>query len=136
MKKVLISINPKWCEKIVSGEKTIEVRKSSPKKVPFKCYIYCTKEKWRDTMYRGSVVSGHINDSIKWSNAFYRYLRYAFDVDKIENTHPYGRDCEGTILRDYDFADEKSGGKAFRIVDIEATNDNVYNDYIIKEIKL
>ena len=60
MKKVLISISPKWCEKIVSGEKTIEVRKSSPKKVPFKCYIYCTKEKGRDAMYRGYVINGKI----------------------------------------------------------------------------
>ena len=42
-KAVLISIRPKWCEKIASGEKTIEVRKTRPKlKTPFKCYIYCT----------------------------------------------------------------------------------------------
>ena len=41
---VLISIRPKWCEKIVNGEKTIEVRKSRPKlETPFKCYIYCTQ---------------------------------------------------------------------------------------------
>lgn len=40
---VLISIRPKWCEKIISGEKTIEVRKTRPKMdTPFKCYIYCT----------------------------------------------------------------------------------------------
>lgn len=40
---VLISIRPKWCEKIVSGEKTIEVRKTRPKlETPFKAYIYCT----------------------------------------------------------------------------------------------
>ena len=43
MKSVLISIQPKWCEKIANGEKTIEVRKSRPKlETPFKCYIYCT----------------------------------------------------------------------------------------------
>jgi predicted transcriptional regulator len=41
---VLISIRPKWCEKIISGEKTIEVRKTRPKMdTPFKCYIYCTQ---------------------------------------------------------------------------------------------
>ena len=48
-KAVLISIRPEWCEKIVNGEKTIEVRKTRPKlETPFKCYIYCTKgeEKW------------------------------------------------------------------------------------------
>lgn len=45
-KAVLLSIRPKWCEKIVNGEKTIEVRKARPKmKTPFKCYIYCTRDK-------------------------------------------------------------------------------------------
>lgn len=44
-KAVLISIRPKWCELIASGQKTIEVRKTAPKiETPFKCYIYCTKE--------------------------------------------------------------------------------------------
>ena len=42
-KAVMLSIRPKWCEKIASGEKTIEVRKTRPKlATPFKCYIYCT----------------------------------------------------------------------------------------------
>lgn len=46
MKAVLISIQPKWVEKIVSGEKTVEVRKTRPKiDPPFKCYIYCAKGK-------------------------------------------------------------------------------------------
>nr|DAE09951.1 MAG TPA: hypothetical protein [Siphoviridae sp. ct8WU9] len=43
-KAVMLSIRPKWCEKIASGEKTIEVRKTRPKlKTPFRCYIYCTQ---------------------------------------------------------------------------------------------
>ena len=42
-KAVMLSIRPKWCEKIINGEKTIEVRKTRPKlKTPFRCYIYCT----------------------------------------------------------------------------------------------
>lgn len=42
-KAVILSVRPKWCEKIASGEKTIEVRKTRPKlDTPFKCYIYCT----------------------------------------------------------------------------------------------
>lgn len=45
MKSVLLSTRPKWCEKICHGEKTIEVRKSAPKEVPFKAYIYCTKDR-------------------------------------------------------------------------------------------
>ena len=43
-KAVLISIRPVWCQKIMAGRKTIEVRKTRPKMdTPFKCYIYCTK---------------------------------------------------------------------------------------------
>lgn len=43
-KAILMSIQPKWCELIANGEKTVEVRKTRPKlHPPFKCYIYCTK---------------------------------------------------------------------------------------------
>ena len=46
-KAVLISIRPKWVEKIANSEKTIEVRKTRPKlETPFKCYIYCTLPKY------------------------------------------------------------------------------------------
>lgn len=49
MKSVLISIKPKWCQKIVSGEKTVEIRKTRPKlETPFRCYIYCTMPKTKD----------------------------------------------------------------------------------------
>ena len=48
-KAILISIRPKWCEKIIVGRKTMELRKSVPKlEVPFKCYIYCTMPETRD----------------------------------------------------------------------------------------
>lgn len=41
----MLSIRPKWCELIASGQKTIEVRKTKPKcNVPFKVYIYCTED--------------------------------------------------------------------------------------------
>ena len=59
MKSVLISIQPKWCELIASGKKTVEVRKTVPKlEPPFKCYIYCTNKKpylvWGDVFDGGS----------------------------------------------------------------------------------
>lgn len=44
MKSVLMSIQPKWCELIASGKKTVEVRKTKPNlETPFKVYIYCTQ---------------------------------------------------------------------------------------------
>lgn len=43
-KAILISIQPKWVEKILNGEKTIEIRKSMPKcELPIDVYIYCSK---------------------------------------------------------------------------------------------
>ena len=46
-KAVMLSIRPKWVEKIANSEKTIEVRKTKPKlDTPFKCYIYCTLPKY------------------------------------------------------------------------------------------
>lgn len=57
MKAVLISIQPKWCELIASGKKTIEVRKTRPKiETPFKCYIYCTEK----ALLTKSHCDGHI----------------------------------------------------------------------------
>lgn len=61
MKSVLISIQPKWCEKICNGEKTIEVRKSAPKEVPFKGYIYATRPK---KYYKCGAVS--TSDELLW----------------------------------------------------------------------
>jgi predicted transcriptional regulator len=46
MKEVMLSIQPKWCELIASGKKTVDIRKSRPKiDTPFKCYIYMTMKK-------------------------------------------------------------------------------------------
>lgn len=45
-KNIIISIQPQWVEKILNGEKTIEIRKSMPKcELPIDVYIYCTKGK-------------------------------------------------------------------------------------------
>lgn len=46
MQAIMISIQPQWFKKILSGEKTIEIRKTMPKcELPCKVYIYCTKAK-------------------------------------------------------------------------------------------
>lgn len=62
-KSVLISIRPQWCELILRGKKTLEVRKSIPKlKPPFKCYIYQTKSRDRliEVMKDGDLNYGEI----------------------------------------------------------------------------
>ena len=43
MKSVLLSIRPEWCNLIIRGQKTLEVRKTRPKlETPFRVYVYCT----------------------------------------------------------------------------------------------
>lgn len=56
MKSIMTSVSPYLCEKIASGDCKILVRKSAPKEVPFKDYIYCTKAKiqWRYSDYEGA----------------------------------------------------------------------------------
>lgn len=77
-KAVLISIRPKWVEKIVNGEKTIEVRKTRPKKLknPFRCYIYCTQG--RDARrLRGS-----------WGKVIGEFTCDGFWIGSPRNTNP------------------------------------------------
>lgn len=58
---ILISIQPQWVEKILNGEKTIEIRKTIPKcKLPCKVYIYCSWGNMRTNYMlgkRGKVVA-------------------------------------------------------------------------------
>lgn len=69
-KAVLISIKPKWCERIATKRKTIELRKSKPNlKPPFKCYIYCTKFKYGEIVCfpqwkTGKVIGEFVCDGI------------------------------------------------------------------------
>lgn len=71
MKAIMISIQPQWVEKILNGEKTIEIRKTKPKcEFPCKVYIYCTKGRYiqytpplSDTNYEhafGYVMNGKV----------------------------------------------------------------------------
>ncbi len=95
MKSVLISIHPKWCELIASGEKTIEVRKTRPMiETPFRCYIYETKarsdmptfvDEDGHVLYtgRGQVIGEFVCDDIK--------TYYADDFVGAE-------DLDGTII--------------------------------------
>ena len=52
MREIMISIQPQWVEKILNGEKTIEIRKTMPKcELPCKVYIYETKSKYKKGFY-------------------------------------------------------------------------------------
>ena len=82
MKSVLISIQPKWCELIASGKKTVEVRKTKPKlETPFKVYIYCTKG---EAIYHPRDIFGN--------KALNGKVIGEFVCDRIDYVRNYG-DC-------------------------------------------
>lgn len=130
MREVLISTRPKWCEKICHEigkdemdkpiyEKRIEVRKSAPKEVPFKAYIYCTKGKdgyeWlyrvdnngygKAQSWHGKVIGEFICDRIiEW-----KYLPDCeYDGEKMYYID--SKDGENTCLL-YDEIEEYGKGK-------------------------
>lgn len=67
MTEILMSIRPKWCEKILSLEKRSELRKTAPKWAPpYKVFIYLTKG--------GGVIGEFICDQIDYE--------FADDIDE------------------------------------------------------
>ena len=100
MKAVLISIQPKWCELIASGKKTVEVRKTRPKlETPFKCYIYCTNAKGQAFFTKGE--NGNYAPA-RWGNG---KVIGEFVCDKIYDTYKmficeYGEDMTLPLFKE------------------------------------
>lgn len=131
MKSVLIAIRPQWAEKIVSGEKTIEVRKTAPKEVPFKCYIYETKGQYvkfthgAHTKYgygRGKVIGEFICDRIEMVNA--KCSNYGIDLfyhDCLTNGCLTEREIEKyfNVPEDRDLRAMKGNGYVWNISDLK-----------------
>lgn len=61
MKSVMLSIRPKWCELIATGEKTVEVRKTKPNiDTPFKVYIYETMTAYNSVSRQNDGLRPHL----------------------------------------------------------------------------
>ena len=148
MKAVLMSIQPKWCELIASGKKTIEVRKTKPKlPVPFKVYIYMTKS--YDTLFGygnpkklcvdgGKVIGEFICDEIreynpyKWREGGFEGLNYKYNPDLCDESclsqdelMKYGRRKKlyGWHISDLKIYDEPKELSEFRLYDVRAYYD-------------
>lgn len=111
MKSVLISIQPKWCELIASGKKTVEVRKTKPKiDVPFKCYIYETQGRTETPFVdeeghhifkgRGQVIGEFVCDAI-----FPMSIWYSNPNDRLSH-----REYPFTCLTDKEIMDYLGNG--------------------------
>ena len=118
MKSVLISNRPKWCGKICHEigtdengkpiyEKRIEVRKTAPKEVPFKAYIYMTKKKpymltfagnGKMRVHNGMVIGEFICDKVyKIEPIFSFYDCYS----------GYDDSSDGSYFEDYSIDNER-----------------------------
>ncbi len=104
MKSVMLSIQPKWCELIASGEKTVEVRKTKSKlNTPFKCYIYCTQGKFKPSECLRNNL--HYDDStIKVCEGQGKVIG-EFVCDRIsvidaKNLRDYCEGCEAAFIDD------------------------------------
>ena len=133
MKSVLIAIRPQWAEKIAKGIKTIEVRKTAPKEVPFKAYIYCTKEKKQDDIiwagifgdrgkWNGRVIGEFICDRIEMVNA--KCSDYGIDLfyhDCLTNGCLTEREIEKyfNVPEDRDLRSMKGNGYVWNISDLK-----------------
>ena len=142
MKSVLISIRPKWVEKICHKigedetgkaiyEKRIEVRKTAPQEVPFKCYIYETKGQYvkfthgAHTKYgygRGKVIGAFICDRIEMVNA--KCSNYGIDLfyhDCLTNGCLTEREIEKyfNVPEDRDLRAMKGNGYVWNISDLK-----------------
>lgn len=97
MKSVLISINPKWCDLIVAGKKTIEVRKSKPNiETPFKVYIYQTLSKDRQFVKSNGKVFGEFVcekvtnfDGEFWDNETFERIQEFYKPDDFDEFGEY-----------------------------------------------
>ena len=98
MEAILMSIKHKWCEKIFSGEKTVEVRKVAPKlKPPFKVYVY---ESIGQGEGAGVVVGEFVCDKVEenipdyhpvYEESFYLAFEYGNDCLSNKEIQKYGK---------------------------------------------
>ena len=100
MNEIMISIKPEWCRKIMTGQKTAEVRRTKPKlNTPFKCLIYCTKDAKSNELYKGQVVAEFVCDKIfnidAGNNLRLEVIEYKKDKNYTQNLI-YGKVVETT----------------------------------------
>ena len=123
MKAIMISIRPQWVEKILNGEKTIEIRKTIPKcDLPIEVYIYCTSHKnYTESLYEietykkkrrfdvdvyrpsepdfilnGKVVAKFTLNKVEYIRHLSYYptdIDYDFETDNLSSTQLYEYSC-------------------------------------------
>lgn len=125
MKAVLMSIQPKWCELIASGKKTLEVRKSRPKlETPFKVYIYCTKDKhgWfhfgKKARLDGKVIAEFMCDFVERATVWNRKYISSASCLPLQDLYYYAGDKSVNDLFGWHISDLKIYDKPKDLIEL------------------
>lgn len=127
MKHIMISIKPEWVAKIVRGEKILEIRKSIPKDLPCKVYIYCSKNR-----HLACVVGGDSASLFRCCNSETAFIGGGylgngkivaeFTLNKTTTHKKNYIDIEDTLCYNFLTKDVKNAGFYIGKDDIETMN--------------
>jgi len=141
MKAIMISIKPKWCAKIMNGEKTIEVRKNKALANAIQklideygyaeIYVYCTKSSLKvsgkygykkELVVNGNVVNGKVPFKFRCYKVEEIISAETIGVPMCFTHNLFEKDlCKKSCLTPYDFNDYLKGkiGYAIHIRNLE-----------------
>lgn len=120
---ILISVKKEWIKKILSGEKTVEIRTKFPKDYTGPVYLYCTKErKAQDNdKYNGKIV-GIVNcNKVETINRCYDSTGFWYETFSLDKNELCKRSCLDVFqLGEYVI---KKAGYAIHISSVNAFDD-------------
>ena len=89
-KAVLLSIKKQWLEKILSGEKTIEVRKTMPWEISYPFVVFCYETKANGGA--GKVTAAFVCRDINTLDCLRELPAYAIGTEVTEKTAQFVKD--------------------------------------------
>lgn len=156
-KVIILSVQPQWIHKILTGKKTIEIRKSAPKcDLPIDVYLYCTKGKpylyesveelwwWNDGVLEpfgdnyGVRLSDfelpekfHDSESRGWNKLLNGFIVAKFTLNKVKKINNYGSYFE-IVHKNFVYTDAIGNRSCLDFIDMKKylNNGNGYAWYI------
>lgn len=89
-KAVLLSIKKQWLEKILSGEKTVEVRKTMPWEISYPFVVFCYETKANGGA--GKVTAAFVCRAINTLDCLRELPAYAIGTEVTEKTAQFVKD--------------------------------------------
>ena len=81
MKSIMLSIRPEWLQKILSGQKTVELRLSRPNLTPpFMVFLYCS---CKGTKKPGEILEIHSGGKIYKANGLVVGEFTCTEIDRV-----------------------------------------------------